>query len=211
MMDKVKKQYQDAYDEHGNSLNAVFIPKGRQTERFDSLFTYVNLDQFSVLDYGCGLGQMCPYVKKKYPKAEYSGVDIVEGFISENKSNYSSGNFTTIKDCYDIDDEFDVIVAAGVFNLLYVEDKEEHQQIVYDNLKHLFSKTKNVLSVNLMTDQVDFVQEGAFHQNVMELYDFAKRSMTKRLAIDESYMPYEFTFHFFKNESILRPDNIYKL
>ena len=61
-----------------------------------------------------------------------------------------------------------------------------------------------------MTDQVDFIQEGAFHQNVLELYEFAKEKLTKRVAVDESYMPYEFTFHFFKDEEILKPDNIYK-
>jgi len=209
MIDNVKKQYQDAYIMHGNSLEAVFIPKGRQLERFSSLLTYVKKEPFSILDYGCGLGQMADYIKEKFPQADYSGVDIVEEFILENKSKYDFGKFEIISDCYDVKDNYDVIAAAGVFNLLYVNDKAQHQKIIYDNLRHLFSKTNDLLSVNFMTDQVDFIQEGAFHQNISELYDFAKKNLTKRVAIDESYMPYEFTFHFFKDQTILRPDNIY--
>lgn len=209
MIDKVKRQYQEAYNEHGNSLDAVFIPKGRQLERFSSLLTYVKKESFSILDYGCGLGQMADYVKQKCPQANYSGVDIVEDFISENRKKYGFAKFDVIRDCYDVKDYYNVIAAAGVFNLLYVKDKDEHQQIIYDNLSHLFSKATDLLSVNFMTDQVDFIQDGAFHQNVNELYDFAKNNLTKRVAIDESYMPYEFTFHFFKDQSIERPDNVY--
>jgi len=135
----------------------------------------------------------------------------VEEFISENNAKYDFGRFEVIKDCFDIKENYDVITAAGVFNMLYVQDKKKHQQIVYENLSHLFSKTNDVLSVNFMTDQVDFIQAGAFHQNVIDLYDFAKNNLTKRVALDESYMPYEFTFHFFKDQNILRPDNIYNI
>ena len=211
MIENVKKQYQEAFNRYGNSLDAVFIPKGRQLERFISLLTYVRKESFSILDYGCGLGQMANYIKQTFPKASYHGVDIVEEFISENKAKYDHGNFDIVRDCYDIKENYDVITAAGVFNLLYVQDKMNHQKIVYDNLSHLFSKTNDVLSVNFMTDEVDFIQEGAFHQNVNELYCFAKDKLTKRIAIDESYMPYEFTFHFFKGQNILRPDNIYDI
>lgn len=210
-MDKVKRQYQKAYNKHGNSLQSVFIPKGRQRERFDSLLRYVDAEQFSLLDYGCGLGQLALYIKERFPLASYHGVDIVDEFISENKQNYSETSFSLIKDCFDLDQQYDVIIAAGVFNLLYVENIDEHQKIVFENLKHLFSKTNYILSVNFMTDKVDYIQEGAFHQNVMSLYEFAKSELTKRIALDESYMPYEFTFHFFKDETVLKPDNIYKL
>ena len=158
---------------------------------------------------GKRLGQMADYVKKEFPNADYSGVDIIKDFISENRVKYDFGKFDVINDCYDVKDNYDVVAAAGVFNLLYVKDKKKHQQIVYDNLIHLFSKATDLLSVNFMTDQVDFIQEGAFHQNVSELYDFAKKNLTKRVVIDESYMPYEFTCHFFKDQTILRPDNIY--
>lgn len=211
MIENVKKKYQDAFDRHGNSLDAVFIPKGRQLERFISLLTYVKTESFSILDYGCGLGQMSKYIKENFPKSNYLGVDIVEEFISENTSKYDFGRFEIIKDCFDIKNNYDVITAAGVFNLLYVQDQKKHQQIVYDNLSHLFSKSNDVLSVNFMKDEVDFIQEGAFHQNVMDLYNFSKKNLTKRVVVDESYMPYEFTFHFFKDQNILRPDNIYKI
>jgi trans-aconitate methyltransferase len=211
MIENVKKQYQDAYNRYGNSLDAVFIPKGRQQERFSSLMTYVKKESFSILDYGCGLGQMANYINQQFPKAHYHGVDIIEDFISENNAKYDFGRFEIIRNCYDIKENYDVITAAGVFNLLYVQDIKQHQQIVYDNLIHLFSKTIDILSVNFMTDQVDFIQEGAFHQNISELYDFAKSKLTKRVAVDESYMPYEFTFHFFKDQNILRPDNIYNI
>jgi hypothetical protein len=60
-----------------------------------------------------------------------------------------------------------------------------------------------------MTDDVDFVQDGAYHVAPDDVLSFVRQTMTKRLQLDQSYMPYEFTVVAFRDDAIVRPDNIY--
>lgn len=209
-MDEIIKQYKESFAKHGNSPNAVFWPKGRQDERFTALTRFISKDKFCILDFGCGLAHLRIYLEKNYPnKFEYTGADIVDDFIRENRKNFSNDKFILINTASDINEHYDHIVSSGAFNMLYVNDVQEHKKRVFGILTELFSKTNVSLSVNFMTDAVDFIQTGAYHQNIKELYDFVFADLTKRIVIDQSYMPYEFTITLFKDQTILRPENIY--
>lgn len=209
-MDHIIDQYKRSFAQHGNSPSAVFWPKGRQDERFNALTRYIKKENFSILDFGCGLAHLRIFLEKKYPSQfTYTGADIVEDFITENKKNFQKDRFKLMNSVSDITDKYDYIVSSGAFNMLYVDNIVEHKRIVFDILAQLFSRTNIYLSVNFMTDAVDFIQPGAYHQNVMELYDFVFNKVTKRITIDQSYMPYEFTITLFKDQTILRPENIY--
>lgn len=209
-MEKVKKMYQKAYDKYGNSLDSILFPKGRQDLRFKSLCRCIDQSNRStLLDYGCGLGHLYYFLNENFPKIRYFGADIVDEFILENKKNINDEQFFLIQSEKDIDCSFDYIVSAGVFNLLYVESKDEHKSIVYNILQSLFKKANIALSVNFMSDEVDFQQDGAFHININELLNFSKSNLTKRLIVDQSYMPYEFTMTLFKDANIISPENIY--
>lgn len=210
MVEKVKKQYQEAFSKYGNSEKSVFWPKGRQKERFDALTRSISKRNFSVLDFGCGLGHLFQYLNENY-RGEfiYHGVDIVDSFINHNILTYPNTNFQLIEDYTEINQSFDHILISGVFNMSYFEDLEEHKDMVYKILAGLFNKTKVYLSVNFMSDQVDYTQEGAYHQNIVELLKFVSGTLSKRYILDCSYMPYEFTITVFKDETIQRPDNVY--
>lgn len=209
-MDEIIRQYKESFALHGNSPNAVFWPKGRQDERFTALTRFISKDKFSILDFGCGLAHLRIYLEKNHPnKFEYTGADIVDDFVKENRKNFQNDKFILINTASEIAEQYDHIVSSGAFNMLYVNDVQEHKKIVFGILTELFSKTKVSLSVNFMTDAVDFIQPGAYHQNIKELYDFAFTKLSKRIVIDQSYMPYEFTITFFKDQTILRPENIY--
>jgi cyclopropane fatty-acyl-phospholipid synthase-like methyltransferase len=207
-MDKVKKAYKEAYYKYGNSLESLFIPKGRQKERFDSLTTFFK-EESSILDYGCGFGHLFYYLNQYFDKFSYEGCDIVDEFIAENRKNINEDIFYTINSYADVTSSYDFIVAAGVFNLMYTDSKLEQFELIKSTLKHLFTKTNRVLSVNFMTDQVDFVADNAYHQNVVEIYLFSVNELSRRVLIDQTYMPYEFTIHIFKNDQIVRPDNVF--
>ena len=76
-------------------------------------------------------------------------------------------------------------------------------------LKYLFSIAKISLSVNFMTDKVDYMQIHAMHFNPAEMTNFVTNEITPRFTLDASYMPYEYTITMFKDFKIIRPDNIY--
>ena len=55
------------------------------------------------------------------------------------------------------------------------------------------------MSVDFMTDDVDYQSAGSYHQNVGEIYRFARRELGKRVIVDHSYLPYEYSLTVFKD------------
>lgn len=209
-MKKIINLYETALAQHGDSPESVLWPKGRQAERFSALTKHIlKTGQFSLLDFGCGLAHLKPYLDTYYKDVAYSGVDIVSAFLAINRDKYPQDTFYSIESVNDIKDSYDYIVSSGAFNILYAPDNVKHQEMVFEILAALFEKTRISLSVNFMTDQVDFVQPGAYHQNILSLYQYITSKLSKRILFDQSYMPYEFTVVIWKNQTINRPENIY--
>ena len=60
------KQYQESFAMHGDSPAAVMWPRGRQELRFNALTKHFSNNNFSVLDFGCGLGHLKSYLDNHY-------------------------------------------------------------------------------------------------------------------------------------------------
>lgn len=204
--------YADSFKTHGDSPGAVLWPKGRQKERFDALTANIGgAKNFSVLDFGCGLAHLKDYLSEKFRSFEYTGVDIVEEFIEANKKKYPNATFMSVDEFITSLVKYDYSVASGTFNIVYEKDVEANKKYVMNTLKSIFERTNVAFAFNFMTDEVDFIQEGAFHINPSELYNYCKRNLSKRVLLNQSYMPYEFTITVWKDDGIVRPDNIYKV
>ena len=209
MKKKIINSYSKAFKKYGDSPKSVMWPKGRQEERFNALMRFIPRESsFSILDYGCGLGHLLNFLEENYKEYDYSGCDIVEDFIVHNSYKYKNSTFFNSHN-QRITSKYDHIVASGVFNILYTDDEVQHKNIVFKTIKMLFKQTNKSLTINFMTDQVDFKSPTAYHQNIIELYEFCYNNITKRLNIDQTYMPYEFTITLFRNQEILTPINIY--
>jgi len=198
-MKHILNMYEDAFRRHGDSHEAVLWPKGRQEERFHALTRHIRREKnLSVLDYGCGLAHLKPFLDARYCSVAYAGADAVDVFIEADRIKCPEAIFHHVQSPVDIDGEYDYIVSSGAFNILYTPDPNEHRAIVFGILEQLFDKTRVYLSVNMMTDDVDYRQPDAYHQNVTELYCFACEKLSRRLMLDQSYLPYEFTLTIWK-------------
>ena len=201
--------YRNAFNKHGNSPSAVLVPKGRQNDRFKLLTKHFKKNNLTILDFGCGLGSLYSFLQQHFSGFEYTGVDIVNEFINENKKNHKYANFNTIESYSDINKQYDYIVCSGTFNICYLP-KVSNESYLFSAISHLFKSSNIALSLDFMHDEVDFQQKSAYHQNIMRLYSFVTKNLSKRIVIDQSVFPYECTVTIFKNQSVLRPDNLYE-
>lgn len=213
-MQKAKEIYENAYRQNGVGVHALLIPKGRQDIRFKAHTRFLDKSlKVSILDYGCGFGDLANFLETRGFSYEYCGIDMMDDFIIESKRLHyqnKKAKFVQINSCTDVNEDYDYTIISGTFNVKYFDDKEEHRDFVYATLKYLFEKTKIVLSVDFMTDHVDFIGENAYHQNPGELIEFVKDNLSRRFILDQSYMPYEYCLTVFKDQDILRPDNVFK-
>jgi len=209
-MKKVIKSYKDALMKYGHSPKSLFILKNNQNIRFESMLNHIKKDEsFSLLDYGCGLGDLKRYLNNRFGSFKYTGVDIVEDFILHNKKIDTESEYFLIDSVYDIKNEYDHIIIVGVFNMLY-DKLEKHKNIVFESLEHLFNKSRKSLIVNFLSPYVDYIQKGAYHQDDIELMNFVRRKLSRRFFLDHSFMPYEYSITIFKENEIDSAKSAYK-
>jgi SAM-dependent methyltransferase len=202
--------YQEAFARHGDSPAAVLWPRGRQRLRFDALTRHFQDSDFSVLDYGCGLAHLKDHLDERCSAYRYVGADVVPEFVQAVKGKHPEAVVHLVSSHADVIERVDHVVISGAFNIVDGDSAEAYLVYVQNALEHLFSLCRISLSVNFMTDKVDFVQSGAHHVNVEAMYKFVRDRLSPRLLLDQSYMPYEFSLVAFRNHSIARPENIYE-
>jgi SAM-dependent methyltransferase len=202
-------QYREAFAQHGDSPAAVLWPRGRQNIRFDALTNHIRSDGFSILDYGCGLGHLKDYLDQRFNTYKYFGVDLVPEFVSTVSAKYPDATVRQIGSHEEFSEPVDHVVVSGTFNIIQGNDPVAYLEYVQDVLGYLFDLCRVSLAVNFMTDRVDFKQAQAHHVNPQEMSRFFCEQLSPRLVLNQSYMPYEFTLIAFKDQTIIRPDNIY--
>ncbi len=207
---KMKEIYRDQFEVHGYSPKSLGCGKGRQNLRFKALSCFVE-PKSSVLDFGCGFGDLFSFLNKKKIMVQYEGCDVMDIFLNVAKERHAKAEFFKIEMGGNLPTEkYDNIICSGVFNFKYVEDDVKHQEEVYSTIEKLFIACKRVLSIDFQTPFVDFNAPNSHYQDIDSLINFVVQKLSRRFSIDHSYMPYEYCVHIFKDSLIKRPDNVYK-
>jgi trans-aconitate methyltransferase len=206
----VREQYAAAFASHGNSAAAVLCPKGRQHTRFEALTATLPASGFSILDFGCGLAHLLPFLLNRHANFRYVGVDLVPQFVEENRRLFPAAEFHQLTTVTALGECFDYVVSSGTFNLLYSDSREEHEAIVRQTILELFSVTKLTLSIDFMTSLVDYMQPQAYHANPGEYLYWALNTVSRRSSVDHTYMPYEFCIKMHKERDIDSKSGLYE-
>ncbi|HQN18436.1 MAG TPA: class I SAM-dependent methyltransferase [Syntrophobacteraceae bacterium] len=209
----IKDIYDRLVEQHGDSLISVQRPKGRQDIIFDALMGITNSREFSFLDVGCGVGHLLEYFIKNESKVKYTGIDVSLKMIEICRNKFSGNEDTYFHSCNLFElpglNAFDYVGLSGTLNnnpeqLPY----QKYLSYVTHTIDHMFRLCRVGISFNLMTTYVDYQTPGAFYANPVDIIEFV-RTLTRRFVLRCDYMPYEFTVYAYKDQEIIRPDNIY--
>jgi SAM-dependent methyltransferase len=207
-MDKIDRddyiqRYSNRLKEYGYSPETLGWGKnGRQELRFFILSEFILHDSnCSVLDVGCGFGDLFPYLRKYGWKGKYLGIDIVPELVEVAKRKYPEAEFM-VSDIIDIpmDKKFDFVLSSGIFNAQLKEGNNlEHIEI---SLLSMLERANKMVSSDFMSTYVDFQKSGAWHTDPKWLMDLIRQKMSKRFSFRLDYMPFEFAVFIYKNDSV---------
>ena len=121
--------------------------KKNQLKRFDTLLDIGVKNGDTVLDFGCGVGHMVEHINKTGLKVKYTGIDVNKDAIRRARNAFmvsdimgvhpmsaSTGIIFSHGSVQDIKENYDWVVASGVFN--YKFPKAEMIQTVNGLLDH---------------------------------------------------------------------------
>ncbi|MDU1892271.1 MAG: class I SAM-dependent methyltransferase [Dysgonomonas sp.] len=205
--DNLVKIYTEKYNEHGYSPKALGWDKGKQNVRFEILTSQINLENKSILDIGCGFGDLNKYLSTKLTNYTYYGVDMVETSINEATSRHPHNAKFKCGDFLQEDlGEFDYAVASGIFNLKL--ENEDSYSFIENTMKKAMSICRVGIAFDFLSDKVDYPLEHTFHASPEKLLSMAYK-YTRNIVLRNDYMPFEFTLFMFKDDSFEKADTIF--
>lgn len=194
-LDDLKEDYKKSLKEYGESPKALLWWDYRSMAiRFRELVKDVPLDGKSVLDAGCGMGDLLPYLYAKSTSFRYLGADINEGFIEIAKKRYEGHNFKVANPFKEKVGEFDVVISSGVMNGNYDDWLERRKEMI----KALFDQAGQVLSFNMAGGLRPIPNDSLIaYADAQEIFDFCK-TLSPRVTLRAHYLQKDFTIVMFK-------------
>lgn len=204
MNEKIKQHYQNLLKKHGDSPESVqYSDKISQYKRFEIL-SQIDKNLNSVVDVGCGLAHLYDYLLSIGFKGNYLGLDFVEEFIEINIKNFHEHTNAQFK-VFDvmkepIDKGYDYAMLSGVFN----NKSDNNEEFLLTTIHSMFEACNKGVAFNAMSTYVDYQDENLFYVNPLELFDYIKKNITKKVTLRHDYLvkqnsiPFEFCMYLYK-------------
>jgi SAM-dependent methyltransferase len=188
----IVRLYETRYDAQGRCHETVgWGSRADQILRFKMLLRGLRPKGKSILDVGCGLGDLVPFLDDLTGgDYDYSGVDIAPKLIEDAAKAFGGPKRRFMAgDILDMDlPRADLCVLSGALNFR-IEDNAGHARTM---LSRMFALSKEAVSVNFLSTHVDFQNPRNFHYDPSEMLAFAK-TLTKWVALYHDYPLWEFT------------------
>lgn len=167
--------------------------KEKQFHRFEALRQIGISEKDSVLDVGCGFGDLYGYLQMKGWKGEYLGVDINEKLLEVSKEIFPGINVKVLDiEETAVDFKYDWVIASGIFNAKLLE--ENNSEYIERMLKKMFEIANKGVASDFLSTYVDFQHPDAFHSDPKWMIDVIKRFCDKAV-VRMDFLPYEFCIY----------------
>lgn len=182
-----KRELLQFYDRHlqrfGDSPQSLRWTAGGQLRRYEALLAVAgDLSEKSVLDFGCGKGDLRDFLRERAPGVRYCGIDINENLIELAREKHPYADFLAL----DIEEtppdrSFDTVLICGVFNLRIAGIAESLERC----LKILFPLCRDALHLNVPSARTPHKGADMFYADPAELLAFARRELSPGSTLRE--------------------------
>jgi SAM-dependent methyltransferase len=195
-----RERYAARYREFGYDPRTLGWRKGRQRVRFTAALNALGTKFGSLLDVGCGFGDLFGYLKDLDWQGDYLGLDICPDLLDEGCKRF--GPRGARFECTDLSSASlaftaDVAVALGVFNHRL---KGDNLDFVSQMLHAMWAHSTQAIVVDFLSTTADRPKPELFHADAEVILRMAL-GYSKRVRLDHSYMPFEFLVAIWHDDS----------
>jgi len=203
-------RYSKRFQQYGYSPKSLGWNKGKQDVRFAVLTSQYDFAGKSILDIGCGFGDVNLMLDAHYgTNYTYHGIDLVEDLVTEGRKRFTAphitfevGNF--LSQSYTT--TYDYIIASGIFN--HVLHDLNGYEFISMCMNKAFGMANDGVAFDFLSDKVDYVLPHTFHcapENVLAM----AYKHTRNVVLRNDYMPFEFAMFLFKDDMFSNEDTLF--
>lgn len=186
---KILSFYDGHIDEYGSGPRAVgWTDKRSQEARFAAVCRIGDLDGTSVLDVGCGLGDLCGYIENHFQNMQYAGIDINPRYIEQARRAYPDAHFETADFNTYEGKSVDYVLASGVFAIKI----PDHKTVYFEQIKKMFALARKGVAFTMLNKEHHADDETYAAYAIEEVREFCL-TMTDDVTVYQDYLPHDFT------------------
>jgi len=195
--------YESHVRRYGYGYRALgFGRRSSQEKRFGALAKIGELDGASVLDVGCGFGDLLAWLRARGVQARYTGVDLVPAMIERCRKRFNDGGaegparflvgdaLTWVPPDHH---RYDYVIASGIFGYAAKDTRARIQP----TLERLFDMARTAMAVNFLSAAAPARSPGRLYVHPSDVLQFALR-LTPAVRLDHTYMPNDFTLSLYR-------------
>jgi SAM-dependent methyltransferase len=159
--------------------------------RYRQIVADIEIEGRTILDVGCGMGDILPYLYAKSPTFSYLGIDITPELIQSAQRRYSGHEFRVGNPFEELIAEiFDVVMTSGTLNSSASQQWSEERKKM---IRTLFDLANEVLVFNMAGGVRQKSESGGIgYADSLEVLDFCS-SLTNKLLLRNHYHSKDFT------------------
>jgi SAM-dependent methyltransferase len=212
---RIETRHRDSIQRHGYRVGALFWSSTEiQHIRFEVLSQIMdgytddsrqNKQPYSVLDVGCGFGDLKHYLSEKGEQTVYHGIDVSPDMV-RSAGFQSPGIHIETGDIFDLDpprNSYDFVLLSGALNEV-VDDKPaqegDYARAVIQKMYHAADKA---VAFNLLDARHEWTANRPDLQSFMpdQIIEFCQ-SFAREVRLVDGYLENDFTVYLFKSESV---------
>ncbi len=184
--------YNERYKKYGRDIRTVGWGSERdQALRFDVLFSGLDPRGKTILDVGCGLGDLVQYLKLRTGgDFTYIGIDVASKLIEDARAVHDESNCSFYTgDIFSAElPQVDFSILSGALSL----KRDGIEIYARDTLTKMVELSREAAALNFLTSYVDFEAAHNQHYHPETVFFWAK-ALAKRVNLIHDYPLYEFT------------------
>ncbi len=164
----------------------------QQERRFEALCGVGDFSNASVLDVGCGFGDVYPFLRERYEGVRYLGIDINPVMIAAARRKYPDAAFE-ISDFGTWEGETrDFAIASGTFSLKI----PDYRVVYFGYIKKMFDRTSVAVAFNMLDSRYHIDDEIFAAYLPHEIRVFAA-TLSAHVEVRDTYLRQDFTVYLY--------------
>jgi SAM-dependent methyltransferase len=200
-LSRLGRHYSRLIEERGDTPQGVQWSDQETQERRMAVLAEIadDLKAASVLDFGCGTGHFLSFLREHVRfSGQYVGYDLAAPMIARAREKFPEVRFAQHDVLADgLPDDFDYIIANGVFNNLV----EDNWGLMTAILRCLFPHARKGLAFNALSTYVDRFDANLFYVSPERVFRFCKEQLSPQVTLRHDYLikprviPFEFSIY----------------
>ena len=180
-----------------------FGRRSSQEKRFGALAGLGSFDGATLLDVGCGFGDLLAWLRARGVQPRYTGLDLTASMIERCRRRFADGDARFVVGdalTWQADGEYDYVIASGIFGY----QAKDTRARIQPTLQRLFAIAGRGLAVNFLSGCAPTRSPGRLYVHPADVIQYALR-LTPAVRLDHTYMPNDFTLCLYKKPAWEEP------